>query len=601
MLKYWRLLLLLVTLLGAIFAIGLKAYPYGRNGVEILYVSGESPARGVLEQGMLITNVNGEPVNNVDDWVRLTSGIGQGKTITLMANNEQYEITTTNTTTPGIEVMDIERTNLDFGLDLRGGTRIILSPTEKNTSAEMIEQVMATLQTRANLYGLREMKFYSIKGNEGYFIQVEAAGIGRKIVDELLSSQGRFEGRITKPAAVSGGTAELQLGQNKHTITVVENDTLEIGGSTVEPNGTFTIDDISLRYLNRTGNTLMFIADVLGGDDVEIVFSDPQRSGLLPQQGGYKFYFTTQVSVDGAQRFAKVTSGVPKYIDINSGDEYLKDTEIFLYLDDQLVSNLRISADLQGQAVQTPQITGFRVDRDEAINEKLRLQTILRSGALPTNLETASVDVISPTLGADFFTSALYAAMLAAGVVMVIVFIRYRKLRIAVPLVLIGLTEVIIILGIAATNDVGVWGAVLIANIIIVGVSWWKKQETDIYAWVGAILIPLLGMMSWTIDLATIGGIIAAIGTGMDQLIIISDETMSGAERKLYTIKEKIKRAFFIIFGAASTTIAAMLPLMFLGIGLIRGFAITTIIGVLTGILITRPAYAKIVERMSEK
>ena len=54
--------------------------------------------------------------------------------------------------------------------------------------------------------------------------------------------------------------------------------------------------------------------------------------------------------------------------------------------------------------------------------------------------------------------------------------------------------------------------------------------------------------------------------------------------------------AFFIIFGAAATTIAAMVPLMSIGVGFIRGFAITTIVGVLVGILITRPAYARIVE-----
>jgi preprotein translocase subunit SecD len=82
-------------------------------------------------------------------------------------------------------------------------------------------------------------------------------------------------------------------------------------------------------------------------------------------------------------------------------------------------------------------------------------------------------------------------------------------------------------------------------------------------------------------------------------MIIIADETLTGRkdERKLvYTVKDKIKRAFFIIFGSASTIISAMVPLMAIGIGFVRGFAITTIIGVLVGILITRPAYAELVE-----
>jgi preprotein translocase subunit SecD len=595
MIKYWRLMLLIVTVVGAIFAIGMKTYPYGRDGVEILYVSSESPAKGLLEQGMIITMINGEQVNNIDDWNRLT--VELDRTTSVKANNKDFEISTHNTTSLGIEAMNIERTNLDFGLDLRGGTRIILSPKEKNISADIIEQVMATLQTRANLYGLREIKFFSIKGTEGHFIQVEAAGIGRKIVDDLLSSQGRFEAKISKPATVTGNSAEFQLGSDKYPIGIIGNDTLEINGSTIRPNETFIMEGIGFRYVNKTVNTLMFVADVLDGKDVEIVFSDPQRSGILPIQGGYRFYFTIQVSVDGAQRFAEVTAGVPRYIDIYSGDEFLKDSEILLYLDDQIVSSLRISSGLQGQAIQTPQITGSRTERDEAIEEKLKLQTILRSGALPTTLETMSVDVISPTLGEGFFTSAINAALLAAGVVVVIIFLRYRRLKIAIPLILIGLSEVIIILGIAAKNDAGIWSVVLVANAIILMLALWKKQEIDIYAWIGALLIPVIGMVSWTIDLAVIGGIIAAIGTGMDQLIIISDETLSGAEKKLYTIREKIKRAFFIIAGAAFTTIAAMLPLMFLGIGLIRGFAITTIVGVLVGILITRPAFARIIER----
>ncbi|RLJ03316.1 MAG: preprotein translocase subunit SecD, partial [Candidatus Aenigmatarchaeota archaeon] len=60
--------------------------------------------------------------------------------------------------------------------------------------------------------------------------------------------------------------------------------------------------------------------------------------------------------------------------------------------------------------------------------------------------------------------------------------------------------------------------------------------------------------------------------------------------------KMKVKMAFFIIFGSAATTISAMFPLMVIGIGVMRGFALSTTIGVLIGITITRPAYGRIVE-----
>ncbi|NOX71628.1 MAG: hypothetical protein GXO64_02925 [Candidatus Micrarchaeota archaeon] len=166
-------------------------------------------------------------------------------------------------------------------------------------------------------------------------------------------------------------------------------------------------------------------------------------------------------------------------------------------------------------------------------------------------------------------------------------------------MVLISLSEVAILLGISATNDTGIWTGALVINMAIIGFAWWKKQEIDTFTLIGAALIPMLGMLSWTIDLPAIGGIIAAIGTGIDDMIIIGDETLHGGKRKekiILGMKEKIKRAFFIIFGSAATTIAAMVPLMSIGVGLIRSFAITTIIGVLVGVLITRPAYAKIIE-----
>ena len=104
-------------------------------------------------------------------------------------------------------------------------------------------------------------------------------------------------------------------------------------------------------------------------------------------------------------------------------------------------------------------------------------------------------------------------------------------------------------------------------------------------------------VINWTIDLAAIAGIIAAVGTGIDSQIVIIDQTLRG-EAKLESMKEKLKRAFFVIFGSAGTVIAAMLPLMILGFGLLRGFAITTIMGVLIGVFIARPAYGEIVKKI---
>jgi preprotein translocase subunit SecD len=122
--------------------------------------------------------------------------------------------------------------------------------------------------------------------------------------------------------------------------------------------------------------------------------------------------------------------------------------------------------------------------------------------------------------------------------------------------------------------------------------------------WVLFELILILGAASlihWTIDLASIAGIIAALGTGVDVQIMVLDEILLGTRERVYTLKQRVKRAFFIIFSAAFTTIAAMIPLMIIGIGVMRGFAITTTLGILIGVFITRPAFGKVAEKILEK
>ena len=597
MLKYWRVILLAVMVFGSVLAIGLKAHPYGRNGVEVVYFSQDSPARKVLEQGMIITAVNGQSIKNTNDWNRITANLTGN--ITLTANNKNYKFFVNNTL--GVYVTDIERTNLEFGLDLRGGTRIILKPKD-NATKDMIDQIISTLQTRANIYGLKEMNFYPVRGADGsYYIQIEVAGVKKDIVDNLLSTEGKFEAYISKPVSLSNGKGTIILGDKSYPVELGQNDTIIVNGTEIKKGGNFTLKGIYFRYVNVTNNKIQLMAKVYEGKDVELVYTDPQHSGIVPVKGGYKFYFGVLISTEGARKFADVTSGVPSFLDVQSGERYLE-SKIYLYLDGELVSDLRISADLGGKVVQNPQITGARNEMEDALKEKLKLQTILRSGALPTSLETVSVNIVSPALGSEFFSSTLYAAVFAALAVVAVVFARYRNIKVAIPMVLTGLSESVIILGIAAVNDSMVWMAVLVINFIVITTAWWKKHEIDIYAWIGALLIPLIGFAGWTIDLPAIGGIIAAIGTGMDDMIVITDETMrKKKEEKIYSLRERIKRAFVIIFGSAATTIAAMFPLMSIGIGFVRGFAITTVVGVLVGVLVTRPAYARIVEAVVEK
>ncbi|PKP56809.1 MAG: preprotein translocase subunit SecD, partial [Candidatus Altiarchaeales archaeon HGW-Altiarchaeales-1] len=148
--------------------------------------------------------------------------------------------------------------------------------------------------------------------------------------------------------------------------------------------------------------------------------------------------------------------------------------------------------------------------------------------------------------------------IIAIIVVSLIIFIRYRKLKLAIPVMLTCLSEIIIILGFAS-------------------------------------------MIHWELDLLAIAGIIIVVGTGVDNQIIILDETLKrGKKKEVVSIVERIRNAFFIIFVSAGTIIVVMLALMGVEAGMLKGFAFTTIAGVLIGVIITRPAFAKIVEYITK-
>ena len=533
LLTYWKVWVLVLLVVGSLVSLGLKGGP--SKGVEVVFISENSPAKDIIKQGSVITNFNGADITNLNDWLIETKD-AKGE-VDLIADGEEYKLKINNTL--GLDVLDIQKLNLDMGLDLRGGTRVILKP-KTEISAEIVENIKQTLQTRANLYGLKEIKFKTITDlAKNNYIQIEASGVGSDIVNNLLASTGKFEAKVTKPVYLAGEAGELQVGEKKYPVSAT-NQTILVDNKNLNPGDKFELDKIKFQYANRTDSTALFLADVYEGKDIELVYSDPQRSGVIPSgTNSYRFYFGVLVSQEGAERFAKVTADIPSIPD-SSGELYLKDSEIIVYLDDKVVTNLRIGAELGGKPYTNPQISGGRETRKEALDEKLQLQTVLRSGSLPTGLEVVSTDIISPTLGSDFIKSAMYIGLFAGLSVFLIVFVRYRKLKVALPIFFVALSEVLLILGVAAINDGKIWLAILGINLIVVLLAWWKKKGVDMFSFLGAITIPLLGAgLSWTIDLPAIGGIIAAIGTGIDHQIIIADETIKGEARKIYGLKDK--------------------------------------------------------------
>jgi preprotein translocase subunit SecD len=436
--------------------------------------------------------------------VNETYSVEVAKTSSIVHSEEPVDL--------GISVYDAPKTNLRKGLELQGGTRVLMQPREE-VSDEVLSTLIASLEQRINVFGISDVSIKPATDLSGsQFVLVEIAGITEEEIKNLLASQGKFEAKVGNVSVFQGGS--------------------------------------DITYVCRS-------ADCSG--------IDPRRgcSQVDVNQWGCSFYFTISLSPEAARRQAAATRDLPVLSDTNSGEGYLSE-KLYLFLDDSLVDTLNIGASLKGQASTDIQISGSGMGstQADAMNNALanmkNLQTILITGSLPVKLDIVKVDAVSPTLGEEFVSSTLLMALLATLAVILVIFLKYREWKITIPIAITMVAEIVILLGIAA-------------------------------------------LIGWNLDLAAIAGIIVAVGTGVDDQIVITDETLRAGRRENLGWKERFKRAMFIIMGAYLVAVVSMLPLLFAGAGLLKGFALTTILGVSVGVFLTRPAYAAIVEILLNK
>ncbi len=313
------------------------------------------------------------------------------------------------------------------------------------------------------------------------------------------------------------------------------------------------------KFEAKIGNKSVFVG---GDEDIkDVCRGDAKCSGIqrcLQVQGGYacEFSFVIYLKEEAAKKHADIT----KNLTLDSTGRYLSE-KLYLYVDDSEVDSLSISVGLKGQVTTEISIQGSGTGENQeqalknAKSEMNRLQTIMITGSLPYTLKIVKLDTISPALGEQFVYLILLAGAVSLILVSLIILVRYRKIKSSFALLFTSSSELLIILGVAS-------------------------------------------IINWNLDLPSIAGILATIGTGVDQQIIMLDEAR---ENKNLGIKERMKRAMFIILSAYSTALVSLLPLFWAGAGLFKGFALTTLIGISAGVFITRPAFAEIIKRIEEE
>ncbi|PBI82115.1 protein-export membrane protein SecD [Rahnella victoriana] len=183
----------------------------------------------------------------------------------------------------------------------------------------------------------------------------------------------------------------------------------------------------------------------------------------------------------------------------------------------------------------------FRITGVNDPNEARQLSLLLRAGALIAPIQIVEERTIGPTLGMENIKQGLEACL--AGLVVSIIFMLffYKKF------------------GLIATSA-------LIANLVLI---------------VGIMsLIP-----GATLTMPGIAGIVLTLAVAVDANVLINErikEELSNGRTVQQAIDEGYKGAFSSIFDANVTTLIKVIILYAVGTGAIKGFAITTGIGVAT-------------------
>ena len=177
-----------------------------------------------------------------------------------------------------------------------------------------------------------------------------------------------------------------------------------------------------------------------------------------------------------------------------------------------------------------------------SVEESNRLAILLRSGALPAEIEVLELRTIGPELGRDSINAGKLAALIGGLLVLVFMWLSYG---------LFGLFA----------------NVALMLNIILV--------------------MALLSIIGATLTLPGIAGIVLTIGMAVDANVLVFERIKEEINKNssIYnSIRIGYEKALSSIVDANVTTMIAAVILFFFGSGPIKGFSVTLGLGIITSV-----------------
>jgi preprotein translocase subunit SecD len=484
-------------------------------------------------------------------------------------------------------------TNLQFGLDLSGGTRVRaplvgLTATGVDAGGANVSTVQENVAGRLDNVSEGDVVFFTRVNDErapalevranvsesAFRAALDGAGVEYGGIQPGVTQETRQQAvRVIRSKIDESGLADrtvqssFSAGDSRYYVLIeVPNQNRSQVLDLVNTRGSVRIDAYhSTQQGNETVWTNRTVLEQGDFRNIGIAQRDEQNGPHIDvsiKDGKADEFQQDMVETGVAQRTSTVCGwpGDPEFEQPPpAGADGTRGPCLLTVVDGEVVYSAGMDGGLGGDMVDESWASDPRfLLQTNNLSEARDLSINLRAGQLPTtlNVDAGTTSFVAPSLAENFKLFSLITGIIAVLAVAATVFLRYGDPRVAAPMVVTALSEVFILLGFASA----------------VGLA---------------------------LDLSHVAGFIAVIGTGVDDLIIIADEVLSEGEVGGGRVfQSRFRKAFWVIGAAAATTIIAMSPLAFLQLGDLRGFAIVTILGVLIGILVTRPAYGDILRNL---
>lgn len=412
-------------------------------------------------------------------------------------------------------VKDLRADAIQLGLDLSGGMSIVikadlealkarygrtLTETEKK---DAMTRTLEVLKSKIDAFGLMEPVIRQM-GADQIYVEIPGAADPERI-KSIIMGKGNLGFYIVNDEL----TASVQAFLNQNP-TGIDSEG-KLSDPNLVPEGfvirkqysrdQYGIDEFTGRYYVVTKEA--------GLDGGNITGADPSSEGTTGRPA-----VSFKLSKEGADKFYQLTSA-----NVNK--------PMAIILDDKVKS----VATIQSAISDSGQISGLSAEEMDNVVK------LLRTAALPINLEVSSQQAIGASLGEDAIMEGARALLLGVLLVFLFMFLYYK-------------------------------GA---------GINAMIAQVLNLY-----IMISILSALNLTLSLPSIAGFVLTIGMSVDANVItferIKEELRLGKGRKA-SVAAGFNKAFWAITDGNLITIIAAIFMALLGSGPIQGFAISLAIG----------------------